>query len=425
MATSSISAQMPSAGTSDGPDSRSPASRWGSLHISEVRCSFTLQACVSAGAVCCLPGFNDFAALLKILVPHSQLPHTTPTSPLITIPKIITMAVPPDNSPASNAGGGRLAPKALDSTISCSPATPSIESLREVGNFAAVDAPPLTDTLIFSQSIAAAEDSTHDGLQVAKSLATDPAEPLEEASNIDSPSSGLSAPPALQSDCLFLNKVPAELRNEIYELAFTSSDDDEVEIDLSNFGPPRRPSLLIKGEVELSKAHPPDSALLSTCQQIQSEATQLYKRVSHKYWTDTHFVIVNMKPIGLTARLEIQSLKQDLWGVQNPRLKPENVDRIRHIRIFFRDFCNTDRLWISTYLPESGIWLWVCFNGTRANPLQSKYLVLRAYDRRVFPYEYNWAVYYGESDAETALQKWNLKKPFHVELGAQVFLHWI
>lgn len=136
------------------------------------------------------------------------------------------MAVPPGNTTAKNSGGGDLAPKSLNSTMSCDPATPSIESLREVENSADVDAPSLINTLLFS-------------------------EPIAGAANIDSPSSGLSTPPALQSDCLFLNKIPAELRNEVHELAFTS-DDDEVQIDLSHFDPPRSPLLSTKGEVELS-----------------------------------------------------------------------------------------------------------------------------------------------------------------------------
>ncbi|GIZ42827.1 hypothetical protein CKM354_000608100 [Cercospora kikuchii] len=331
------------------------------------------------------------------------------------------MAVPPGKTTAKNSGGNDLTPKSLNSTMSCDPATPSIDSLREVGNSAAVDAPSLTNTLLFSEPIAGGEDFTHDGLQVARNLATDPADYLGEAANIDSPSSGLSTPPALQSDCLFLNKIPAELRNEIYELTFTS-DDDEVEIDLSNFDPPRSPLLSTKGGVELSKAHPPNDALLCTCRQIQSEATQLYEKASRQYWSETHFVITNYRPNDRNAPPTIQSIKQDLWGEQYLRIRLEDTDCIRHIRIFHRIALGSRHLmWISTYLAESGIWLWECFRGTQVKPLQSRYLVLRAYDWRVFPLGHEWTIWDHKSDAETAVRKWNHKKPFHVELGSKLF----
>ncbi|PPJ51648.1 hypothetical protein CBER1_08825 [Cercospora berteroae] len=331
------------------------------------------------------------------------------------------MTVPPDNSPANNAGGGRLAPKPLNSMMSCDAATPPIVSLSEVGDSAAADTPPLTGTLHCSKSTGVAEVFAHDGLMVATDLVTGTDDATKETANVDSRPPKSSAPSASQNDCLFLNKLPAELRNEIYELAFTSHD-DEVEIDLSDFDPPRNSLLSTKGEVDLSKAEPPNISLLSTCRQIQSEATQLYQRANHQYWTDTHFVVTNLKPNDPHAPPEIQSLKQDLWGGQNPRLKSENIDRIRHIRICRRPTLEFRFIWIFTYLSKSGIWLHECVDNRQVNPSWTKYLVLETYASRAFPLWEDWYIASQKSDAEMAAKEWNHKKPSHVELGSMVFL---
>ncbi|CAK1356838.1 hypothetical protein CB0940_11968 [Cercospora beticola] len=329
------------------------------------------------------------------------------------------MTVSPDNSPANNTGGCRLAPESLNSTMSCDPATPSIETLSEIGHSAAADGPPLTDMLRCSKPTAVAEDSADDGTTVARDLVTGTDDATEENANIDSRFPESRALSASQNDCLVLNKLPAELRNEIYELAFTV-DDDEVEIDLSDFGPPRSPPLLTKGEVELSKARPPNNALLSTCHQIQSEATQLYKRASHKYWTDTHFFIDDLKPNGFDAAPEIESLKQDLWGGQNPRLKSENIDRIRHVGIFHRSVRDRNSLEVFTYMSESGIWLREWFHGVRAEPLLSTYVVLRVSDSRMRPLQRDWEIEDQKLYAEKIAQESNYKHAFHVELGSKL-----
>lgn len=85
---------------------------------------------------------------------------------------------------------------------------------------------------------------------------------------------------ALQSRHLF-GKLPAELRNNIHELSFTSVKDDEG--------------------VDLLESKPPSNALLLTCQQANAEARELYNEAYRKYWSSTKFTTASMK-IEVTRR---------------------------------------------------------------------------------------------------------------------------
>lgn len=67
-----------------------------------------------------------------------------------------------------------------------------------------------------------------------------------------------------------LQTIPAELRNNIYELAFTSDQE---------------------GPIEFCKAAPPSNALLLACKQIHNEAVQIYRAAYHRYWSTSEFVI--------------------------------------------------------------------------------------------------------------------------------------
>ena len=57
--------------------------------------------------------------------------------------------------------------------------------------------------------------------------------------------------------------LPAEIRNEIYGLAFT---DNAVE------------------PINLCHAYPPSKALLLTCHQINNEAAGIYRDANKSYW---------------------------------------------------------------------------------------------------------------------------------------------
>ncbi|KAK4619186.1 hypothetical protein CLAFUW4_12234 [Fulvia fulva] len=71
--------------------------------------------------------------------------------------------------------------------------------------------------------------------------------------------------------CPFFDKLPAELRLDIYELAFSSNTDSEAEEDLRAVKPPSRNILL-------------------TCKNAHSEAHGLYKTAYRRYWSSTKFI---------------------------------------------------------------------------------------------------------------------------------------
>lgn len=79
--------------------------------------------------------------------------------------------------------------------------------------------------------------------------------------------SASTAPP-----CAFFTKLPAELRNAIYELSF--ADDNEA-----------------NAKINLLQAKPPSNALLLTCRQANQEGKEIYRDAFRKYWTGTNFVV--------------------------------------------------------------------------------------------------------------------------------------
>ncbi|WMI39076.1 uncharacterized protein CLAFUR5_20366 [Fulvia fulva] len=77
-----------------------------------------------------------------------------------------------------------------------------------------------------------------------------------------------------ESQCkLFI--LPAELRNQIYELVLMPSE--------------------IKDSIDLPQAAPPSGPLIMTCRRIYHEAGAMYRRVNRDYWTTTHFTMQNTK----------------------------------------------------------------------------------------------------------------------------------
>ncbi|KAF7194884.1 hypothetical protein HII31_00879 [Pseudocercospora fuligena] len=74
--------------------------------------------------------------------------------------------------------------------------------------------------------------------------------------------------------CYFLDKIPAELRNRIYELAFAPGDEEND-----------------AGEVSLCKAKSPAKDLIMTCRQVHSEAGKMYKAEYQGYWRNTRFFV--------------------------------------------------------------------------------------------------------------------------------------
>ncbi|GIZ42826.1 hypothetical protein CKM354_000608000 [Cercospora kikuchii] len=198
--------------------------------------------------------------------------------------------------------------------------SPSTAQSVSVANVPArVDFPPAIDT-----SDVGVQTRVHPALDIKPAMTS--------ATSIELSPGVTSVASPSQDECLFLNKLPAEMRNEIYELAFTSNED--------------------RDEVELCEAQPPSPALLFTCQQIRTEAAQLYEEGSYKYWTATHFSIEteDMHDEDSLDRLEV-----NLEVENSLRLQHKNVDLIMHIKVI--GYCDIyGEANVYTYEQEAGIW---------------------------------------------------------------------
>lgn len=73
--------------------------------------------------------------------------------------------------------------------------------------------------------------------------------------------------------CPLLDKLPAEMRNRIYEYVFATEDNGDDTIDLA------------------AQDDPPSKNILRTCRQVHAEAAQLYKKTYQAYWTSKNFFL--------------------------------------------------------------------------------------------------------------------------------------
>lgn len=86
--------------------------------------------------------------------------------------------------------------------------------------------------------------------------------------------SPIPVPTSAEADsCPFLEKMPAELRNEIYELAFSRDEDPSQEVQLFDASPPRK-------------------GLLLSCHQIYNESKDYYIQAYQKYWRTSKFTVL-------------------------------------------------------------------------------------------------------------------------------------
>ena len=84
-----------------------------------------------------------------------------------------------------------------------------------------------------------------------------------------------------------LRALPAELRNAIYELSFTTNDDNDV---------------------DLFKAAPPSKSLLLTCHEIYREARLICREAYRQYWTDTDFAIYQLRSLDTIRAQDLKSV---------------------------------------------------------------------------------------------------------------------
>lgn len=188
----------------------------------------------------------------------------------------------------------------------------------------------------------------------------------------------------MTAPCLFFDKLPAEVRNAIYELAFTSDDDvitdditedeateneisdeevsddgmsederseaeisdDEISEDDENDEDEMPEDEEIsddetsdeeisdeEGQVELSKAKPPSKSLLLTCRQAYTEANQLYKSAYRDFWTKTSFKITCHCKAGKPRKCSLKSF--------DPSNEHKCINHITHLTII--SFANDPR----------------------------------------------------------------------------------
>ncbi|KAK4895327.1 hypothetical protein LTR27_006670 [Elasticomyces elasticus] len=109
--------------------------------------------------------------------------------------------------------------------------------------------------------------------------------------------------------------LPAELRNEIYELAFT------MELDK---------------QIELFSAVPPSNSLILTCRQVCDEAAGIYRQAYRAFWTMGHFMLTVSKRELVTASNFIQAATRD-W------------EQMRNIMV-------RSNIFAYHYMPEHGVW---------------------------------------------------------------------
>ena len=104
------------------------------------------------------------------------------------------------------------------------------------------------------------------------------------------------------SRCALL-ALPAELRDHIYHLVFW---------------PPT-----VDHEVDLFNPNPPNKALLLACQQIYSEAREIYRTGYRQFWTHSRFVLDYSSPAGPnheTIREAILHLDTDIEHINTLRV---------------------------------------------------------------------------------------------------------
>lgn len=221
--------------------------------------------------------------------------------------------------------------------------TSPTESVVEVKVPAGDEAPLATKSPSTAHSTSEVDISSQIDLPYDNESSTDQETISEDLSDTDAESTtsstaylNINRPGASQDDCLFLNKLPAEMRNNIYELVFQREDDTD--------------------RVWLHHAQPPSKILLLTCQQIRHEAIKPYKKAAHEYWTETQLEICTELMIEEGGEELIWQLEHDLWSGNNASLRHQNVDRICYIAVEGRNdiYGHFDEF---TYLDDKGIWI--------------------------------------------------------------------
>lgn len=91
-----------------------------------------------------------------------------------------------------------------------------------------------------------------------------------------------------------MDKIPAELRNAIYELVFVPGHDEK-----------ERES----HDVSVQDAKPPPKALLCSCRKVYNEGKNMYSAAYRRYWSTTPFILrLNEQPAQRQCGAKLQNL---------------------------------------------------------------------------------------------------------------------
>lgn len=123
----------------------------------------------------------------------------------------------------------------------------------------------------------------------------------------------------LPPPCRFLDKLPAELRNNVYELALCSAAEEENQIRIAIPNSAAQPPGL-----HLCYARPPSKNLLLTCREIYHEARGIYKCHYRQFWQTTRFFILGRQLRGVRGSSKADQARLKLCA--NADL--ENVTRV-------------------------------------------------------------------------------------------------
>ena len=118
-------------------------------------------------------------------------------------------------------------------------------------------------------------------------------------------------------ECAFFDTLPAELRNQIYELSFTTN-------------------ACVEEIVEVNEAAPPSKDLLLASRQAHHEGHQIYLEAYREYWRTTKFKIT----------IPIERAKPYILFEQE---LPDDINNIRHLVVI-------GKLLTSTLLDPRGLW---------------------------------------------------------------------
>ena len=140
-----------------------------------------------------------------------------------------------------------------------------------------------------------------------------------------------STPASATAQTCHLFRLPAELRNRIYELCLTKK----------------------AKEVNLRRAKPPSKALLLTSRQIYGEARLMQRRAYREYWSKTRFVIKSPTFTGCVAFGKNRPAADQII-LSLKKVTKKNIAHINYLRVCSRYEANNR--FRQAWIFASGMW---------------------------------------------------------------------